>query len=194
MHPTDIEQIDLDQSFPSSFDDRIILVIVAPKEKRLSQLIHKEIVIRQHSDPLLCPVPVLRHYTDRHAHQPCRFPHPVLPQVTLNYLVRDIRDCHRPIYAQRISNHINSIMTLLSDNNPKGRLRARALSSTRALLAGASPDSIVYQGNWSSQTIFNNYYRVSTDTHTNFTFLVLGSTGSSSATLEPQSQDPQHEV
>ncbi|KAH8551160.1 hypothetical protein BGW37DRAFT_557641 [Umbelopsis sp. PMI_123] len=104
------------------------------------------------------------------------------------------RHPRRPIYAQRISNHINSIMTLLSDNNPKGRLRARALSSTRALLAGASPDSIVYQGNWSSQTIFNNYYRVSTDTHTNFTFLVLGSTGSSSATLEPQSQDPQHEV
>ncbi|KAH8547648.1 hypothetical protein BGW37DRAFT_405689, partial [Umbelopsis sp. PMI_123] len=62
--------------------------------------------------------------------------------------------------------------------------RARALDSTRALMAGASPDSIVSHSNWSSQAMFNNYYRVSTDTHTDFASLVLGSTGSSSASLK----------
>ena len=194
MRPSNIERIDLDQSSTSHFDDRIVLIVVAPKEKRLSQRIQKEIVIRQHSDSFLCPVAAVRHYIHRHARRPCHFPHPILPHVNLNYLVRDIRDCHKPIYAQRISNHINSIMTLLPDSNSKGRLRARALDSTRALLAGATTDAIVSHGNWSSQSIFNNYYRLSTETQTDFTSLVLGSSGSSSASLEPQSLVPQHEV
>ncbi|KAH8551299.1 hypothetical protein BGW37DRAFT_426601 [Umbelopsis sp. PMI_123] len=69
-------------------------------------------------------------------------------------------------------------MTLLSDSNPKGSLRARSLDSTRVLLTGTRTDSIVFHGNWSSQIVFSNYCRVSTETHTDFTSLVLGSTGS----------------
>jgi hypothetical protein len=53
MRPLDIERIDLDQSSTSHFDDRIVLIVVAPKEKRLSQRIQKEIVIRQHRSFLM---------------------------------------------------------------------------------------------------------------------------------------------
>jgi hypothetical protein len=193
MRPSDIERVDLDKS-SLHLQDKVVLTVVAPKEKRLGQRIHKDVTIRQHSDPLLCPVATLRSYLDRHAHRPCQFPHPVLPHVHINYLVRDIRDYHRPVYAQRISNHIKTIMSLLPNHPPRGRLRARALGSTRALLAGASTDAVVNHGHWSSQSIFDNFYRLSTESTTNFTALVLGSSGSSMATLEQQSQDPRNEV
>lgn len=190
MRPSDIERINLDESVCTTFSDKVILKVVAPKEKRLGQRIQKEIIIRQHDDPLLCPVAALQSYLSRHAHHPCRFPHPALPHVSIHYLLRDVRDCHRPVYAQRISNHIKSVMSLLPTTRQSGRIRARALGSTRALLAGASVDDVVTHGNWSNQNIYNTFYRLSTETHSNFTSLVLGTSESNSNTLEQQSQDP----
>ena len=140
MRPSDIERVDLDKS-SLHLQDKVALTVVAPKEKRLGQRIHKDVTIRQHSDPLLCPIAALQSYLDRYAHRPCQFPHPGLPHVHINCLVRDIRDYHRPVYAQRISNHIKTIMSLLPNHPPRGRLRAPALGSTRALLAGASTDA-----------------------------------------------------
>ncbi|KAH8549881.1 hypothetical protein BGW37DRAFT_408061, partial [Umbelopsis sp. PMI_123] len=53
------------------------------------------------------------------------------------------------------------------------KIKARALGSTRAMLAGASVDDVVAHGHWSSQTIFNNFYRLSTESQQNFTELTL---------------------
>ena len=124
MRPSDIERINLDESICDHYTDKVILKVVGPKEKRLGQRITKEITIQRHDDSLICPVATVRAYLARHAHQPCRFPHPALPHVTLNYLIRDVRDCHKPIYAQCISNHIASMMNLLPTVQHKGRLRA----------------------------------------------------------------------
>jgi hypothetical protein len=108
MRPTDIERINLHESVCKTFSDKVIVKVVAPKEKRLGQRIQKKIIIRQHDDPLLCPVAALQSYLSRHAHHPCRFPHHALPDVSIHYLLRHIRDCYRPICTQRISNDIES--------------------------------------------------------------------------------------
>jgi hypothetical protein len=103
MRPFDIERINLDESICDIITDKVILKIVGPKEKRLGQWITKEIIIQRHDDSLICPVATVRAYLARQEHRPCRFPHPALPYMTLNYLIRDVRDCHKPIYAQLIS-------------------------------------------------------------------------------------------
>ncbi|KAH8552585.1 hypothetical protein BGW37DRAFT_489502, partial [Umbelopsis sp. PMI_123] len=94
-------------------------------EKRLAQRIKKTVTIHSHSLILLCPVAAFRAYIRRHAHRPCLFPHPVLPHVTIHYLVRCISDCHRPIHAQRISNWPNAITALLPQESvPSTRITA----------------------------------------------------------------------
>jgi hypothetical protein len=85
------------------------------------------------------------------------FPHPVLPHVDIHYLIRDVRDYHRPIHAQRISKYIKyikSLMDLLPQSTGLNRLKARAIGATRAVLAGASVDDVIAHGNWSSRAIF----------------------------------------
>ena len=194
LRPSDIERIDLAQCDWTSFDDRILLKVVAPKEKRLGQRITKSVTIQRHQEVHCCPVDAFRTYHRRMAYRPCSFPHPALPHVSLHYLLRDVRDCHRPIYAQRISNHINSVMQLLPTARGGKRLKARALGATRAVLAGASVDDVVMHGGWASRAIFDSFYRLSTETSTNFSSLSLATTASEVQSLEPQSQDPRNEV
>jgi len=194
LRPSDIERIDLAQCDWTSFDDRILLKVVAPKEKRLGQRITKSVTIQRHQEVHCCPVDAFRTYHRRMAYRPCSFPHPALPHVSLHYLLRDVRDCHRPIYAQRISNHINSVMQLLPTARGGKRLKARALGATRAVLAGASVDDVVMHGGWASRAIFDSFYRLSTETSTNFSSLSLATTPSEVQSLEPQSLDPRNEV
>jgi hypothetical protein len=59
-----------------------------------------------------------------------------------------------------------SMMNLLPKGPWQGRVRARALGATRALLNGASVDEVVSHGNWSSRAISDNFSRLSTDTST----------------------------
>jgi hypothetical protein len=194
LRPSDIERIDLDESDWTSYTDRILLQVVAPKEKRLSARIRKTVTIQRHPEVYCCPVEAFLSYHRRHAYRPCVWPHPVLPSTNIHYLLRDVRDCHKPIHWQRIGKYINCMMDLLPKEPWQGRLRARALGATRALLNGASVDEVVSHGNWSSRAIFDNFYRLSTDTSTNFTSLALATPRASVNTLEPQSLDPLNEV
>lgn len=194
LRPSDIERINLEESDWTSDEDSISLMIVCPKEKRLGQRIKKTVTIHSHSQIHLCPVAAFRAYIRRHAHCPCLFPHPVLPHVTIHYLIRSISDCHRPIFAQRISNWANAITALLPQDPSHPRLRLRALGATRAVLAGAPVDAVVAHGHWSSEAIFNNFYRLSSKSHIDFTSLVMSVTEHDRQTLEPQSPDPLDEV
>jgi hypothetical protein len=151
MRTSDIEPIDLDEPVSTTFSDKIILKAMSPKEKHLGLRIQKEITIRQNDDHLFLsggghtvvlesPYP-----SSASTFASC------LPHVSINYLLRDIRDCHRPVYAQRIFNHIKSVMSLLLTTSRSERLRVRALRSIRALMAGASVDDVMTHGNWSIQ-------------------------------------------
>jgi hypothetical protein len=194
LRPSDIERVNLEESDWTSDEDSISLMIVCPKEKRLGQRIKKTVVIHSHSQVHLCPVAAFRAYIKRHAHRPCKFPHPVLPHVNIHYLIRSISDCHRPIHAERISNWANAITALLPQGPSRPRLRLRALGATRAVLAGAPVDAVVAHGHWSSEAIFNNFYRLSSKSHIDFTSLIMSATEQDTQTLEPQSQDPLDEV
>jgi hypothetical protein len=129
MRPSDIKRVDTNQCEWST-SDSVLLTVVAPKEKRLGQRITKTVHIRPDPNPVLCPVATFKAYVLRTHRRACLFPHPVLPQVTLNYLIRDLRNDARPIYAQRISKNIQTLMSLLPQPR-SGKLKARALGSPR---------------------------------------------------------------
>jgi hypothetical protein len=170
---SDIERIDLREYDWTSQTGSLSLLIIGPKEKRLGQRIRKSVHIRGHPDPLLCPVAAFRAYNQRHAFRPGLQPHPALPHVQLHYLIRDVRNCHRSIYAQRIGNLINSIMNKLPASRRSGRLKARALGSSRTLLAGASVNDVVTHDGWASRSIFNTFYRLLAKSSSNFISLAL---------------------
>ncbi|KAI8136898.1 hypothetical protein BJV82DRAFT_526214, partial [Fennellomyces sp. T-0311] len=192
MRPSDIERIDLDQSsIPTRDDDPLILLVVAPKERRQGKRITKPITIARHSDATICPVRTLLAYMARIATRPCRAPHPCLSQVHINYLLRDLRDFNAHIRSQCIGKHIRKVMDLMPQGPQRKPVKARALGSTRAVQAGACIDDVVAHGSWSSKAIFDAFYRLSRETRTNFTALTLGDPqGSPSLALNPQSLDP----
>lgn len=79
-------------------------------EKRLGSRVRKTVHIKRHSDLILCLVEGFRAHHRRHAYHQCTRPQPVLPLVAIHYLITDMRDCCKQIYAQRISNHIHSLI------------------------------------------------------------------------------------
>jgi hypothetical protein len=202
LRPSDIERIDLNSSDWTSNPNELVLQVVAPKEKRLGQRIRRTVHIHAHPDNLLCPVAAFHAYHSRFAHRPCVFPHPVLPHLSIAYLIRDVRDPFKPIKAERIGKHINSIMELLPMSPGMRKLKARALGSTRALRQGASVNDVVSHGGWSTKDIFNNFYRLSSETNTDFTSLTLASSHEHwkksiyyyIESLESQSLDPRPDV
>ncbi|KAI9314656.1 hypothetical protein BX666DRAFT_1862354, partial [Dichotomocladium elegans] len=181
MRPSDIEQIDLDQSDPAPVHESFHLVVVVPKEKRLGQRIHKNITISRHADLSLCPVQAFETYYQQYAREPCRIQHPVLSTIVINYLFRKINNTSKPIGAQRISKYISSIMSRLPQPPGHKRIKAQALGPTRATQAGATIDDVVSHGFWNSQQVFDTFYRLSRESNTGFTTLTLGSQDRSNA-------------
>ncbi|KAI8144646.1 hypothetical protein BJV82DRAFT_536349, partial [Fennellomyces sp. T-0311] len=174
MRPSDIERVDLDQSIrPATEEDPLVLFVVAPKEKRQGKHITKTVTLARHTVVLFCPVQAFLVYMRRIASSPCIAPHSCLSQVTINYLMQDLHDFSSPIKAQCIGKHIKSIMKLIPSDPSNKPIKARALGSTRAVQAGANINDVVVHGGWSSQAIFEKFYRLSKETRTNFTSLAL---------------------
>ncbi|KAK3804557.1 MAG: hypothetical protein J3R72DRAFT_500048 [Linnemannia gamsii] len=85
-------------------------------------------------------------------------------------LVRDIRFPNKSVKSDTISNHIAYITELLS--LPEST-KVRAIGPTEAIKNGARVDDVVVHGNWSSSTIFDRFYRLTSASAVNFTSLVL---------------------
>ncbi|KAI7880462.1 uncharacterized protein EV154DRAFT_401566, partial [Mucor mucedo] len=172
LRPSDLERVDLTQC--SISQDMILkLVIVAPKEKRAGARITKAITIHPHDNPLLCPVLAYQTYCTKIAHLEAMTPHPVFPDVTINALFRSQKDNTVAIGSERISKHVQSIMTYVTRPSDTPPPKARALASTLAAQSGISVDDIVVHGNWSSKELFEQFYRISVTTSTDFTRLTL---------------------
>ncbi|OAD78744.1 hypothetical protein PHYBLDRAFT_163835 [Phycomyces blakesleeanus NRRL 1555(-)] len=173
LRPADLERVD---DRRTSRDNGILrLVIVAPKEKRSGRRIERIVAIQPHEDPLLCPVATYLAYKSNIAFSVCVRPHPVLSQVTLQRLVRDVRNYDRPIGSERISKHIQFLMEKIP--RPSGVLlpKARALGPTLALASGASVEDILVHGSWASSAVFDTFYRLSRQTVSNFSTMTLTS-------------------
>jgi hypothetical protein len=130
----------------------------------------------------------------RHAHRALYVAHPALPHINVEYLIRDVRDCHRPIHAQRISQYVKYLEYLLTQPTGRRPLKARAVDATWAVLAGASVEDVLSHVNWLSRAIFDNFYSLLTLTSTDLSSLRLATSGVVSNALEPQYLDPRDEV
>ena len=100
-------------------------------------------------------------------------PHKTLPTLVYNPLMRALNDPHTAITSDTISNSISDVMKRL--NLPAGAKvpKGRAVGSTLAARKGISTDDIVAQGHWASSSTFNDFYRISNTTKTNFTDIIF---------------------
>ncbi|KAG2191001.1 hypothetical protein INT47_006018 [Mucor saturninus] len=177
LRPSDIERIDDSKTMVTT--ESLRSVILAPKEKRAGRPIEKVVVISNHSSPLLCPVATYQTYkTHFLAEPPIIRQHARLPQFTYTALVRNTTDTNRCIGSERISKHIRSILSLATttattSSTSRKTIKARAVGSTRAILAGAKLEDILTQGSWASSSIFDTYYRLNRASATNFSNLIL---------------------
>ncbi|KAG1049039.1 hypothetical protein G6F43_008611 [Rhizopus delemar] len=172
LRPSDIERIDLDNT--SILSGNILqLRILAPKKKRRGTRISKTINIHPHNNPLLCPVSAFVCYRERLASVPCKVNHPVFPHVQITALFRSLKDTTVAIGAERISKHINTVMQYVGRPSGAPLPKARALGATLAAQAGVAVDDIVVHGNWSSKALFEQFYRISVLTNSNFTLTTL---------------------
>ncbi|KAI8359228.1 hypothetical protein EDC96DRAFT_412762, partial [Choanephora cucurbitarum] len=176
LRNADIHRINLDKVTVLHSNTQLRLVVDCPKEKRNGSPIERIVVIRAHDDPLLCPVQVYQTYRVRIAYDSCLGPHPTRPSRTINFLVRSLQDFSKAVGPQTISRHIRCLLALVEVRGPTSGslpLRARAVGSTNSVMYGANIDDILAHGSWSSCCIFDNFYRLSRETATNFTALSL---------------------
>ncbi|KAI9006644.1 hypothetical protein CLU79DRAFT_779815 [Phycomyces nitens] len=196
LRPSDIERINLDETEFSSLSSPVptlVLAIDCPKEKRSGQPIVRSVHIRPHLDPVLCPVLSFQSYMRRMVSAPCRQPHPVRSNRTINYLIRHVRNPSSPIHAERISKYINFVTDLIRRPGNSRRPRARALGSTAAARYGIPLDDILTHGSWASSSVFDTFYRLSRETASDFTTAALGPSLPHLA-LNTQSESPTREV
>lgn len=177
LRPSDIERINDAKTIVASGTLR--LVILAPKEKRSGRPIEKVVVISEHSTLSLCPVACYQAYKERFLLSPAHTQqHPRLPQLMYVPLLRSTTDYKRYIGAERISKHIKVILNLATttaspSSMGKKTIKARAVGSTNAILAGAKLEDVLTHGSWASSSIFDTYYRLNRASATNFTNLIL---------------------
>jgi len=173
LRPSDIARIDLDRCTVE--DTQVRVVVVRPKES--SQGVHKNkhVDLKAHPNiPALCPVRAFTAYTRRLVGQALTHPHDTKPDLTYNPLVRAINDPDKPIGADRIRNHIKTVMSRLQLPPGSKVPKARAAGPTQAAKKGTSLDDIIAQGNWHSKSMFSRFYRLSRSTSSNLTESVLG--------------------
>ncbi|KAF9090467.1 hypothetical protein BGX27_002257 [Mortierella sp. AM989] len=173
LRPSDIARIDLSLSGEVGSDIR--LVIRRPKEKTNGVHTDKVKFLKPHPNiPALCPVLTYQAYVKRLVGKELQHPHDTNPHLKYNPLVRRLQEPDIPIGADRIRNHIKAIMSML--DLPEGATvpKARAVGATQAAMRGASLDDIITHGSWASKAMFQNFYRLSSSTSSNFTKIVLG--------------------
>ncbi|KAI9334070.1 hypothetical protein BD770DRAFT_287861, partial [Pilaira anomala] len=176
LRPSDLQRVHLDKTLLLG-SSQLKLVIDCPKEKRMGSPIERVVLIHSHPDHLLCPVRAYQAYRSRIAITQCLGPHPARPSRTIAFLVRNLNDFSLAVTSQTIGRHIRSLLSLVlvNDNCSSGPLRARAIGSTNAAINGANLDDILVHGSWASSCVFDNFYRLSRATASNFTTLALSS-------------------
>ncbi|PVZ96927.1 hypothetical protein BB558_007146, partial [Smittium angustum] len=106
----------------------LILVIVAPKEKRKGSPIERQSEIRSHADPVLCPRRAFTAYRKRIAEIPCR--------IRLNVALS----------VDSITRHIHNLSSMISRPPGTPIPKAQAIGATLASIAGIPSDEIVSHG------------------------------------------------
>ncbi|KAI7883411.1 uncharacterized protein EV154DRAFT_391670, partial [Mucor mucedo] len=177
LRHADLHRINMLKTSVLTTTSQLKLVIDCPKEKRGGSPIERVVFIHQHPDSLLCPVLVYQEYVARIATTPCLGPHPTRPSRTIGFLVRSLNDFNSSVSVQTISRHVRSLLNHITVHDSSDQRhpppRARAVGSSNAALHGANLDDILVHGSWASACVFDNFYRLSRQTVTNFTTMAL---------------------
>lgn len=88
-------------------------------------------------------------------------------------LTRDVRTGSTGLSNERISKYIDMVMTHMPREIGQPKFKARAVGASAALLKGIPVDDVTTQGNWSSPTIVEGFYRLSRAVHNDFTATIL---------------------
>ena len=175
LRPSDIARIDLSQTKTVGAHKAVHLVVVRPKETRGGVHQDKVVILQVHPrEPALCPVATYHAYVKRCVRGvQLEFSHKTQPALIYNPLICALNDPQNTIGTDAISNNIADIMKRL--NLPEGTKvpKGRAVGSTLAARKGVSTDDIVAQGHWASSSTFNDFYRISNSTKTNFTDIIF---------------------
>lgn len=131
------------------------------KRKAQGVRITKTITVHPHPDSLLCSVMAYSIYVSRITSAKCYTAYPAIPSISIHCLFRSLIDHSQPIGPERTSKYIRRIMTHVAKPDDAPIPMARTLDATLAAQASISVDDIVVQGNWPSETVFEQFYRVS---------------------------------
>ncbi|ORY89204.1 hypothetical protein BCR43DRAFT_448488, partial [Syncephalastrum racemosum] len=175
LRPSDLARIDVaqctDREGPQGF---LRLAIDAPKEKRHGLRYVRSVSYHIHPDPILCPVQAYRAYRRATGFNISRSPHPIITGRLITPLFRMLHQHDRPVQVDTIRGYICDVMRHVGRDPPSLPVpKARALGATLAAQAGTPIADIVSRGAWSSQDMFDHFYRISSATHTDFTRLTL---------------------
>ncbi|PVV00862.1 hypothetical protein BB560_004740, partial [Smittium megazygosporum] len=148
--------------------------ISAPKEKRDGSTIEKVCHIHMHSIEYLCPVKAYLEYKKRIAVTHCIEKHPIIGNIKIEYLIRNLLKHDVKIGSQRINKHINALMDLIKLDNGKKKPEACAAGTILPTKAGATYENVDTRGFWLSRRIFETYYQISRRSRDNMTNLIHG--------------------
>ncbi|KAG0346055.1 hypothetical protein BGZ54_005359, partial [Gamsiella multidivaricata] len=131
LRADDIHCVDINKT---TFDKRYLkLFVLLPKERRKGKRIEKVVYISANSDPKLCPLAAYQFYTSRIKDHPVTVPHPKDKNFTICPFIRNTLRLHAAVSMQTISNHMDSISTLIPEvERPTRRVKPRAIGSTIA--------------------------------------------------------------
>ncbi|KAI8328128.1 hypothetical protein BD560DRAFT_371330 [Blakeslea trispora] len=121
--------------------------VYKPKEKRQGRHIIKTCQVFKHTDEQLCPIIAIKSLL-RHPRLANSQPQP--DRLFLN--------SRQPTQALKIST-IRSYLRKAIKKSTNRSVSIRSLASTIARQQGISIQDIVTQGNWSSETVYDTYYR-----------------------------------
>lgn len=175
MRPDDI--CCTDASLSKIENERLILTVIFPKEKRNGQRLEKPVIISPHPDALLCPVKAYLSYRKRTGMDDKNLSkeaqqHPKDKRRLIKPLIRSIHNKLKPVKNDSVSNHMQQIMQLIQTPET-GSLKCRAVSATMAIVSKVPINDVMIHGNWSSTAIVDKFYRLSRSTANNFSTAVL---------------------
>ncbi|KAG0310922.1 hypothetical protein BG000_006864 [Podila horticola] len=121
----------------------------------------------------MCPVATFTEYYTRIVDITCSVPHPKAKSVLYVPLIRNCKDLAQPVGKDTISRHARLLNDLLQLPKDMKAPRGHATGSSAAHQAGVPSSDITAYANWSSSVLFDKFYRLGSNTSTNFTTTVL---------------------
>ncbi|PVU86423.1 hypothetical protein BB561_006708, partial [Smittium simulii] len=150
---SDIHRIDDAQTIVK--EDKIIFKIIVPKEKKKGKPIERNCTISAHRDKILCPVLTYNTYKLNIARDLCPRLHQNFDAISVNRILRYIKDYNKPLSVDSITGYIHKLSKLIDRPHNTPIPKARAIGVTLAAEAGIPSDQIISHAFWFSYNMFD---------------------------------------